>query len=119
MKHASASTRVHSPKPSIGGLVFTDDAYGIGRVEALDGDSCVVRFFLSIADREDRVYLARNLRRAILAPQTRVYVNVADEAWCIARILDRYEGEGQVVYDVRFPNSRDARIPEVALQVRA
>lgn len=119
MKRASASTHVHSPTPSIGSLVFTDDAYGIGKVEALDGDSCVVRFFHSIADRKDRVYLARNLRRAILAPQTRVYVNGADEAWRIGRILDRYEGEGQVVYDVRFPNGRDARIPETALQVRA
>lgn len=116
MKHPRDSTR---GRPfSVGDFVSTGDALGIGKVSKLEGRRCAVRFFYSIVHSEDRDYHTANLRHATLAPQTRVYVQDADDIWRIGRVIDGYIGVEGTLYDVRFPNGREVRVEEASLLVR-
>lgn len=103
---------------NVGSLVFTSDSAGVGKVEACEGKTCQIRLFYSIANQETRSYSTDALREAILAPQTRVYIQQPDDNWIVGRVVDRYAEDGKVTYDVALPNSKFARVPETELYVR-
>lgn len=116
MKSSRAFTK--APVLRVGSLVLTGDSDGIGKLEAYESGTSTVRLFYSIARQETRSYATNVLRPAILAPQTRVYVQRPDESWVVGRVEDRYPSDGEVLYDIALPNSMFQRVPETALHVR-
>src|SRR5579859_6570750 len=95
-----------------GSLVFTNDEAGIGKFETCEGSTATVRLFYSIARQETRSYPTGVLWPAILAPQTRVYVQRFDESWVVGRVEDRNNSDGEVLYDILLPNGKFLRVPE-------
>ena len=90
----------------------------MGKLEAVDGDTCSVAIFRSII-RSEIVHLpVAGLRRAYLSPQTRVYVR-DEERFRVGRVTDFLTNDnGLVDYEVRFPNGIRADFSELSLFIR-
>ncbi len=91
---------------------------GVGTVVALDGDQCGVSLFHSLDESVLETHAVNSLSRALIGPETRVYVN-ADGAWRVGRIKG-YDTVHLpwIVYAVRFPNGLTADVAEQQLRVR-
>lgn len=100
-------------------FVEVADARGIGLCLSTDGEGAEVEFFYSTS-RQDRAYLPlKQIRRAYLARQTRVYYRLGDERWRMGRVRDYLlEDDGTVTYEVRAPNHDDRDVSESSLRVR-
>lgn len=99
-------------------LVSLPDGMGVGKLEAVNGDTCSVAIFRSIIRSEIIRLPVVAIARAYLSPQTRVYVR--DEGrFRVGRITDFLIGErGLVDYEVRFPNGKRADFSELCLYMR-
>ena len=112
------------PTPSLlkrfkpGSFVWTFDHYGIGQITSIKDDLCTVKFFKSVSDEFEIVYVTSELRSAYLSPQTRAYHRDEDGIWSIGRIIDYALAGRELSYDVRFPNGRERRISEGDIRVR-
>ena len=104
---------------SLGGFVWTNDSYGIGKLVAIEGRKGRVSFFHSITEAEERCYPTSHLGRACLSPQTRVYVH-DDEAgkWRAGRVLWHFKEDTQFWYEICFPNGQHTGVAETHLEVR-
>jgi len=99
-----------------GDFVWTPDSRLVGKLGQVRGSLATVRFFHSVAHSEEHDYLKKELVRAILPKQTRVYTRgETEEDWQVGRIIG-YLGER--TYDVRFPNKADRTVAESGLEVR-
>lgn len=119
ISRALSLTSGESP-PTVGNFVATGDNDGIGKLVEIEHDKARVAFFSSIAERHERTYPLHRLRPVRLPPQTRVYTNSASSArWRMGRVVaESFADDAQLWYDIRFPNHRDERLPESALEVR-
>jgi len=101
-----------------GMLVGLAGGTGIGKLEAVANGRCTVSVFYSIVRRETTEMSVRDLTRAYLSPQTRVYVR-DDEHFRVGRVRNYLiQPNGLVDYEIRFPNNRQRDISELDLQVR-
>lgn len=90
----------------------------MGKLEAVDGDTCSVAIFRSIIRSEIVQLPVAGLRRAYLSPQTRVYVR-DEERFRVGRVTDFLtNNKGLVDYEVRFPNGIRADFSELSLFIR-
>lgn len=101
-----------------GMLVELPDRRGLASVVAVDDDRCRVSLFHSIARVEPEEVPVSSLTRALIGPETRVYVST-NSGWLVGRIKD-FDAAAHpfIEYVVRFPNGRTADIPENKLRVR-
>lgn len=91
---------------------------GVGKLIAVDGDTCSVAIFRSIIRSETVRLPVAGLRRAYLSPQTRVYVR-DEERFRVGRVTDFLTNDnGLVDYEVRFPNDIRADFSELSLFIR-
>lgn len=91
---------------------------GVGKLEAVDGQTCSVAVFRSITRSEIVRFPAAELSRAYLSPQTRVYVR-DEERFRVGRVTDfLLNDNGLVDYEVRFPNGKRGDFSELALFIR-
>ena len=91
-----------------GMLVSLPQGRGVGKLEAVDGNTCSVAVFRSIIRSEMEQLPVAGLRRAYLSPQTRVYVR-DEERFRVGRVTDfQTNDNGLVDYEVRFPNGKRA-----------
>lgn len=91
---------------------------GVGKLEAVHGDTCSVAVFRSIIRSEILQFPVAALSRAYLSPQTRVYVR-DEERIRVGRVTGYLLNEnGLVDYEVRFPNGRRADFSELSLFLR-
>lgn len=103
---------------SRGMLVSLPQNRGIGKLEAVHGDTWSVAIFRSIVRSEILQFPAKTLSRAYLSPQTRVYVR-DEERFRVGRVTDfLLNKNGLVDYEVRFPNGRRADFSELSLFLR-
>jgi ATP-dependent helicase HepA len=99
-------------------LVSLPQKRGLGKLEAVEGDTCSVSVFRSIIRSEIVQFPVAALSRAYLSPQTRVYVR-DDERFRVGRVTDFLIGEnGLIDYEVRFPNGKRADFSELSLFIR-
>lgn len=101
-----------------GMLVSLPGRRGVGTVVAVDCDRCKVSLFHSINESVVEHYPIGSLSRALVGPETRVYVE-AQGRWQIGRIKD-YDTANLpwIEYVVRFPNGLTADVSEEHLRVR-
>lgn len=104
--------------PRVGQFVWTFDKYGIGQATKVAEGRCTIRFFKSVGSTFDLDYDTKRVRRAYLPPQTRVYLPDEFGVWSVGRILQYWFEDGEISYDVRFPNQKELRVPEYILSVR-
>jgi ATP-dependent helicase HepA len=101
-----------------GMLVSLPRGRGVGKLEAVKGDTCYVAVFRSIIRSETVQLPLADLSRAYLSPQTRVYVR-DEERFRVGRVTDYLMNDnGLVDYEVRFPNGKRADFSEVSLFIR-
>jgi ATP-dependent helicase HepA len=99
-------------------LVSLPQKKGVGKLEAVDGDTCSVAVFRSIIRSEIVQFPVAALSRAYLSPQTRVYVR-GEERFRVGRVTDFLLHEnGLVDYEVRFPNGNRGDFSEISLFIR-
>ena len=109
----------HDRKPApVGQFVWTPDRYRLGQVADVQQDRCVVRFFRSVIQSFDVEYDRSQITRAYLSPQTRAYCRNENGAWMVGRITGYVPHDGELWYDVQFPNREDHTVREVDLKVR-
>lgn len=91
---------------------------GVGKLNSIDGSRCTLSVFFSFRRFETFECELREIERAYLSPQTRVYYK-GGQRWQIGRVTDFLMQEGgRVTYEVRFPNGNQRDISEVDLFVR-
>lgn len=99
-------------------LVLLPQGRGVGKLEAVEGNTCSVAVFRSIIRSEIMQLPVAGLRRAYLSPQTRVYVR-DEERFRVGRVTDFLTNDnGLVDYEVRFPNGKRADFSELSLFIR-
>ena len=99
-------------------LVSLPHGRGVGKLEAVNGNTCSVAVFSSIRRSEILQLPVAQVRRAYLSPQTRVYIR-EEERFRVGRVTDFLTNDnGLVDYEVRFPNGRRADFSEVLLFIR-
>jgi ATP-dependent helicase HepA len=102
----------------IGGFVRLPGVFGFGKLIEIEGDHAVVSLFYSASRREIRSFLASELDRGFLGPETRVYV-ATKKRWRVGRIKGYFlQDNGQIDYDLRFPNGTIGEFNEKELDVR-
>ena len=101
-----------------GMLVSLPGRRGVGTVVAADRDHCQVSLFHSIDESLLEDHPMGALSRALVGPETRVYVP-AGEVWRVGRIKG-YDAAALpwIEYVVRFPNGTTADLGEDRLRVR-
>ena len=91
---------------------------GVAKLESIEGDQCCVSIFHSATRSDTQIFPLRDLERAYLSPQTRVYI-CKDDVVRVGRVTDYLAvGNGLVDYEVRFPNGRQGDFSERDLFVR-
>ena len=91
---------------------------GVGKIDAVHGDTCSIAVFRSIIRTEILQIPVAELGRAYLSPQTRVYVRDEDR-FRVGRVTDfLLQENGLVDYEVRFPNNNRRDISELLLFIR-
>lgn len=101
-----------------GMLVSLPGQRGVGTVVAVNGDTCKVSLFHSIEESILEEHPTGALSRALVGPQTRVYVAV-EGGWLVGRIKDfDAAAHPMIEYVVRFPNGETADLGEGRLRVR-
>lgn len=96
------------------------DKRGFGVLLNIDEAFGEVEFFHSATRSSSERFETARLKRAFLAPQTRVYVRFADERWRMGRVRNfLLEDDGSVTYEIRLPNRQEIDVPETALRARA
>lgn len=101
-----------------GFFALAPDGMGIGKVVSIRRTLAELSFFHSVTKREIRQYHARDLERAILNHQTRIYAQ-SDGRWKVGRIIGGSQLEdGAVEYEIKFPNRELAYIHEKELEIR-
>lgn len=101
-----------------GMLVELPGRMGVGKLEAVVNDRCSVSVFHSILRSEMTEISLRNLTRAYLSPQTRVYVR-DDDRFRVGRITNYLmKDNGLIDYEIRFSNEQQRDISELDLYVR-
>jgi ATP-dependent helicase HepA len=107
---------------NVGKFVNTPDKFWIGRLtEIVDGNIAKVRFTSSPGKFFERRYPLRELKSAILDPQSRVTVwNDEVGGWSYGRVLGHAinPDDGSIEYDIQFPNNRYQLINEKDLEIR-
>lgn len=103
---------------AVDGFVWTSDELGLGRVRSLDGSRARVQYMHSLTHFEERDLELRELRRAKLPAQTRVFVKNSGRLY-VGRIMHGQQGpDGLFTYQVQFPNAQAAVVPERYVKVR-
>ncbi|MCY4615393.1 MAG: protein DpdE [Chloroflexi bacterium] len=125
---AQANTPVHAPQLEtddlrlrVGGFVWTYDRALLGKLIELAPGRARVRIVHSVVHQEEREYDPAQLERAILSPQTRVYLRDEErEAWSAGRVIDydRSAGDHNLAYVVRSPGRDDIPVLESELEAR-
>ena len=106
-------------KPAqVGQFVWTPDRYRLGQVADVRQGRYVVRFFRSVNRSFDVEYDYSQLTRAYLSPQTRAYYRDDFGVWMVGRIADYFTHDGELWYEVRFPNQVERSVREIDLKVR-
>jgi ATP-dependent helicase HepA len=101
-----------------GMLVSLPEGRGVGKLESIDGDTCVVAVFRSIVRSETVQLSVADLTHAYLSPQTRVYVK-DDDRFRVGRVADYLPNDnGLITYEVRFPNNKRGDFSELHLFLR-
>jgi ATP-dependent helicase HepA len=104
--------------PRVGGFVWTDDQFGIGKLVELGDGKAVVEIRRSVVNSEHLEYKTSDLRHAYLPLQSRVY-HERNGAWYLGRVLVRYvDGTGPASYLVKYPGFPPVEMREEALSVR-
>jgi ATP-dependent helicase HepA len=99
-------------------LVSLPGRRGVASVVANNGATCQVALFHSINEAILEEHPVSALKRALVGPETRVYVT-ANGTWRIGRIKDFDLARHPVVeYVVRFPNGMTLDLSENQLRVR-
>ena len=105
----------------VGGFVWTYDRFLLGKLIDLVPGRARVRIVHSTVHSEEREYSPGQLERALLSPQTRVYLRDGGrEAWSPGRVID-YDlagGYNNLAYIVRLPGRDDNPILESELEAR-
>ena len=105
----------------VGGFVWTYDRTLLGKLVGLRPGIAQVRIVHSAVNHEEREYDPRQLKRAFLSPQTRVYLRDDErESWSAGRVIDydRAAGDGNLAYVVRLPGQEDTVVLESELEAR-
>jgi ATP-dependent helicase HepA len=88
-----------------GMLVDLPRRRGVGKLEAAGDGRCSVSVFHSILHTETLDLAMKEINRAFLSPQTRVYVK-QDDRFRVGRVTNYLRHEnGLVDYEVRFPKT--------------
>ena len=106
--------------PLRAGMLFElPGGIGVGKLTAIhDEECCELTVFSSVVHQTTQPALLRELNRAYLAPQTRVYF-LGDAGYRVGRVRHYASaGDGSVEYEVRLPNGRDNFYSETKLFVR-
>jgi len=103
----------------VGGFVVLPDASGFGRLDGFIEQESIITLFHSFVEQEQvRVPTAR-LVRGFLYPGTRVYPVSEDEPRTIGRVVGYcLSVDGDISYEVQFPNRRTSYFSESDLRVR-
>jgi ATP-dependent helicase HepA len=101
----------------LGGFVWTDDEWGLGRLVGVDKRTCRVEYMHSLSRKEVRDMPTSSVEPAILPSQTRVYVANRGR-WHIGRVVHAQRADGGVTYQIRFPNGQGAPLHENRIEVR-
>jgi ATP-dependent helicase HepA len=101
-----------------GMLVELPGRRGIGKLDSVIKDQCVVSVFHSLLHSELVEFSVNEIARAYLSPQTRVYVE-KDGRFRVGRVTHYLiHDNGLVAYEVRFPNGHQADLNKTKLFVR-
>lgn len=101
-----------------GWLVELPERRGIGKIVGHRGEHTIVSAFLANGHESTVEVPDTNLRRAVLAPQTRAYVQHGEET-LVGRVVGwAQEPDGSIDYELKFPNGRKAELSETEINVR-
>ena len=103
----------------LGGFVYINNKYGIGKITQINEDDIEVVFFLDIKNQIKRTYKISDVTKVFLSPQTRVYLKDDDGNWKIGRVKDYDDATNpEMDYLIRFPNHKEEWYGTDELEVR-
>ena len=101
-----------------GMLISLPKRKGVGKLESVVDDRCIVSIFYSLVRSETIEVNLADIERAYLSPQTRAYMFDLDQIR-VGRVTGYLPSDnGLVTYEVCFPNGRQRDFSELDLFVR-